>query len=100
MPLSRSRSVTASPETIEDACTYAWHQLIRRLDDIDIGDGTFWWLHRVAVHEVWRLTAVARRYVLVGDVTHIAMARGHMAPSTAELVEQRERLRSLDELLP
>src|SRR3954464_14271412 len=55
-----TRHVVASTVVIEDACSIAWSKLLRR-PDIHLGSDGFWWLSRVAVREVWRLTTQARR---------------------------------------
>ena len=67
-----ARSVMAPRDVIQDACSYAWCQLVRRLGDIELGKSAFWWLHRVAVHEAWRLTTEARRHRAMGDPTEPA----------------------------
>lgn len=54
--LVRAR-VNAPAATIEDACSYAWCQLVRRCD-IALDDRAAGWLYRVAVHEGWRLAAL------------------------------------------
>ena len=59
--LVRAR-VLASDATIEDACSYAWCQLVRRVD-IELDDRAAGWLYRVAVHEGWRLAALERATV-------------------------------------
>lgn len=53
------RAVFATPTVLEDACQYAWCQLVRR-DDITLDRHGFWWLYGVAVHEVWLLTGKQR----------------------------------------
>jgi DNA-directed RNA polymerase specialized sigma24 family protein len=47
-------SVNASPQTIEDACGFAWLQFFRHQPD---RSRMMSWLVRVAMREVWRLTA-------------------------------------------
>jgi RNA polymerase sigma factor (sigma-70 family) len=59
--LVRAR-VTASAETIEEASSYAWCQLVRRVD-VALDDRAAGWLYRVAVHEGWRLAALERATV-------------------------------------
>jgi hypothetical protein len=43
----------ADDGVIEDACAYAWLQIVRR-DDVALDRRGFGWLVRVAVHEAWR----------------------------------------------
>ncbi|HEV3000432.1 MAG TPA: RNA polymerase sigma factor [Solirubrobacteraceae bacterium] len=59
--LVRAR-VGASMATVEDACSYAWLQLLRR-DDVCLDGKAAGWLYRVAVHEGWRLAALEREAV-------------------------------------
>ena len=59
--LVRAR-VSGSDATVEDACSYAWCQLVRRID-IALDERAAGWLYRVAVHEGWRLAAVERATV-------------------------------------
>src|SRR3954463_9837543 len=92
------RAVDASPLTVEDACAYAWCQLVRRADDIRLGRSAFWWLYRVAVREAWKLSAVDTRHVPVGEATEFACVPADNRPAVDELVELRERLQSVEEL--
>ncbi|HEY3188578.1 MAG TPA: sigma factor-like helix-turn-helix DNA-binding protein [Solirubrobacteraceae bacterium] len=85
-----ARHVVASAAIIEDACSVAWSKLLRR-PDIHLGSDGFWWLYRVAVREVWRLTSEARR---VSSLDTDLVAHDDVA-STAE---RRHTLRALDEL--
>src|SRR3954469_1959872 len=55
-----ARHVVATDAVVEDACSIAWSKLLRR-PDIRLASDGFWWLYRVAVREVWRLTNQARR---------------------------------------
>src|SRR4051794_15755166 len=85
-----ARHVVATTAVIEDACSIAWTKLLRR-PDIHLGSDGFWWLYRVAVREVWRLTQEARRPRGL-EVEPAAV------DDVAELAERRQTLRSLDEL--
>jgi RNA polymerase sigma factor (sigma-70 family) len=49
----------AGDTVAEDACAYAWLQLVRRTD-IQLDRSGFAWLATVAVHEAWRLTEIGR----------------------------------------
>src|SRR3954447_11358040 len=66
-----ARHVVAGAATIEDACSIAWSKLLRRTD-IHLGSDGFWWLYRVAVREVWRLTSDARRERSVDPDTELS----------------------------
>jgi len=56
-------NVAASEATVEDACAFAWTQLVRRAD-IDLAcEGAVGWLYRVATREAWRLTSLERAAV-------------------------------------
>jgi RNA polymerase sigma factor (sigma-70 family) len=86
--LVRAR-VNASAETIEDACSYAWCQLVRRVD-VAIDDRAAGWLYRVAVHEGWRLAALERetlRYAPSFDDPEVVEA-GVAEPAAPHTVEQ------------
>lgn len=58
--------VIAPRATIEDACAYAWCELVRR-EDIRLTREGYWWLHQVATHEAWQLCERARREIPSGD---------------------------------
>ncbi len=53
------RAVRASDALIEDACAFAWEQLIACQPDRQ--ERLFAWLRTVAVREAWRLSSVERR---------------------------------------
>src|SRR4051812_43310930 len=67
-----TRAVNASATTIEDACSYAWGQLVRRGDDIRLGREAFWWLYRVAVRQGWKMAAIDCRHVPASDPAAVA----------------------------
>jgi DNA-directed RNA polymerase specialized sigma24 family protein len=53
------RAAVRAPEAcIEDACSFAWLQLLRRQPDRAT---VFGWLRTVAIHEAWLLAARERR---------------------------------------
>ena len=90
------RRARASPETIEDACSFAWLQLLTHTC-IDL-DAPNWralgWLTQSATREAWRLEARRRRD---GLVDHVALERElglreQTAHGADEVVDQRERL--------
>src|SRR4051794_24181838 len=92
------RVVNASPLTIEDACSYAWCQLVRRSDDIRLGREAYWWLYRVAVRQGWKLAAVDCRQVPAGGTDDVASLGTEQSVGVEELAERREVLRSIDRL--
>lgn len=51
-------AVNAPGAVIDDACSFAWLQLLRRQPDRTT---VFAWLRTVAIREAWRLAAVERR---------------------------------------
>jgi RNA polymerase sigma factor (sigma-70 family) len=66
------RVVTASGQTVEDACAFAWMQLLRfqpRRQHV------FAWLSRVAVREAWRLAGEEGRAELDADALDRAVSR-------------------------
>ena len=71
------RSVGAPTALIEDACGWAWEQLVRTQPDR--GPRLFAWLRTVAVHEAYRLSKVQRRE---GELEQLVQRRDD--DSTAE----------------
>jgi RNA polymerase sigma factor (sigma-70 family) len=60
-----SRAVQATPELVEDACQTAWTNLLRHQP---ARDSLFGWLYIVALHEVYRLSAIERRDAHLEDL--------------------------------
>src|SRR4051794_35832907 len=90
-----ARHVVASTAAIEDACSTAWAKLLGR-PDIRLGCDGFWWLYRVAVREVWRITSETRRErSLASDAE---LDRLTVGDDVATIAERRHALRALDEL--
>jgi hypothetical protein len=89
------RHVIASQAIVEDACSIAWGKLLRRAD-IHLGSHGFWWLYRVTVCEVWRLSNDARRERSIDPDTEFSELVG--LDNVADLAERRQTLRALDEL--
>ena len=90
-----ARHVVATPTFVEDACSIAWSKLLRR-PDVHLGSDGFWWLYRVAVREVWRLTQEARRERSLDTTDEIS--RMACRDDVAATAERRHTLRSLDDL--
>ena len=60
-PLERAvcARVRGPAASVEDACSFAWEQLLR--SQPERGERLFGWLLTVAVHEGWRLVRIERR---------------------------------------
>jgi DNA-directed RNA polymerase specialized sigma24 family protein len=76
--------VHASPQTIEDACAFAWMQLLRHQPDRD-GEWKAW-LVRTAQREAWRLHRAAR------DVPLVPLGPTRKHDWTGEPVDPSDRL--------
>lgn len=91
-----ARRASTDPQTIEDACSHAWTQLLTH-PDVDLTP-PHWrslaWLTQTAVREAWRLDTRQRTTVGATDdaLGHFAADRGASAPSTDELAAQHARL--------
>lgn len=90
------RRARASPETIEDACSFAWLQLLTHTCIALAAPNwrALGWLTQTATREAWRLEARRRRD---GLLDHIALERElrrreQTAHGADEVVDQRERL--------
>jgi len=76
-----SKRVTAPHVVIEDACSFAWCQLVAR-DDIELGRGAYWWLFVTASRQAWKLLA---------DLGHGAIGSPDPALSVTDEVRFEER---------
>lgn len=90
------RRVRAAPQTIEDACSFAWMQLTTHTS-IDLGPPRWRalaWLARTAVHEAMRLEAKQARDELVERVAIERERRLREQPGSGadELAAQHARL--------
>src|SRR4051812_10025754 len=87
------RAAVRAPEAcIEDACSFAWLQLLRRQPDRAT---VFGWLRTVAIHEAWVLAARERRDRPLGEMRAWNERSGGEAPP---VVEAHAALRILAEL--
>jgi RNA polymerase sigma factor (sigma-70 family) len=59
------RAINASDAVVDDACSFAWLQLLRRQPD---RHAVFAWLRTVAIREAWRLAARERRDAPLDDL--------------------------------
>ena len=97
-PLKRlvAKRATTDPDTIEDACSFAWTQLLTH-EDVDL-QPPHWrslaWLTQTAMREAWRLQAQACRTVSADAATleSLAAAGGQHAPGADTVALQRGRL--------
>jgi DNA-directed RNA polymerase specialized sigma24 family protein len=87
-----------SPEhaTVEDACAFAWTRLLTA-EQVDLRAPrchALAWLTTVAVHEAWRLNAIARRAGAVDPdmVDAISIGRERAVPCTHDVAAQHLRL--------
>jgi RNA polymerase sigma factor (sigma-70 family) len=85
-------AVRAPDETIEDACAFAWLQLVATRPEH--GPRVFAWLRAVAVHEAIRLARLDRRY----EGCDAEWAVDPRLPDVETLVEAREAGRALRSL--
>ena len=88
-----ARRARADPPTIEDACSFAWMQLITHAS-IDVDGpycGALAWLTRTAVHEAWRLQSRRARDELLGGVA-LSREREQAAAGADQVAAQRARL--------
>lgn len=83
-----ARSVAAPAATVEDACSYAWCQLLRR-EEIELGPGGFWWLYVVAKREVFRLSGRARREEPAGDAGELPGRAALLVEDVSDTVQRR-----------
>lgn len=90
-----ARCAYSDPSTIEDACSFAWLQLLTHTAvELSTPGDALGWLRRTAIREVWRLDARrARDRVL----DHLAIERElqlreHTAPAADAVAAQHARL--------
>lgn len=83
-----ARSVAAPAAMVEDGCSYAWCQLLRR-DEIELGPGGFWWLYVVAKREVFRLSGRARREEPGGSESELPGRAALLVEDVSETVQRR-----------
>lgn len=86
--------IRASDAVIEDACQFAWTRLLHHAGRVR-RDAVLSWLATTAVREAYKLIRRRDRDVSLEDIGGPAP---ETAPSPEELVELRERLKSIDSL--
>jgi RNA polymerase sigma factor (sigma-70 family) len=91
--------VHASDALIEDSCQVAWSRLIRHHARVR-RETALGWLATTALHEAFRLLRPQRREIPLEKLVDSADTTGPLAPvsSLEELVEHRERLRTIERL--
>ena len=99
-----ARRARAEPQTIEDACSFAWMQLITH-PSIDLDEpshGALAWITRTAVHEAWRLEARRARDELLDEVAlrRELRQREQTTPGVDQLAAQRARLDLVAQIPP
>ncbi len=99
-----ARRARAEPQTIEDACSFAWMQLITH-SSIDLDEpscGALAWVTRTAVHEAWRLEARRARDELLGEAAlrRELGEREQTAPGVEQLAAERARLDLVAQIPP
>lgn len=100
-----AKHVHSTDDVIDEACGFAWLQLLRH-HDVDLADHgrVFWWLYRTAQRQAWRLHERAQRTVPTGHpTTSCADVFTRQPDASVDLVQQiedRETLRALHQLRP
>ncbi len=88
------RFVHAPDAVIEDACAFAWVQLVRHQPERCTA---FAWLKQVAIREAWRLSRRETRDAHLEDL-HPEAVDAHTARDPDRVLEAREALAVLAEL--
>ena len=96
------RRAGASPQAVEDACSYAWMQLLTH-PDVDLRPPSWRllaWLTKTAVREAWDLARREQRPPVLAEhqLEHVIIERDKLSPSSEEIAELRARLALVREL--
>jgi DNA-directed RNA polymerase specialized sigma24 family protein len=97
-----ARRAHADPQTIEDACSYAWMQLLTH-PAVDLGAPShllLGWLTKTAMHDAWGLTGKRARELPL-DPAAIEAQRdrpGPVGPEPDEVAAQHARLDLVGEI--
>ena len=95
-----ARRAHATPQTIEDACSHAWVQLLTH-SQVDVGQPAWRvlaWLAQTATREVWRMQRQRRRDELVDPAALEQCLQARTAPGADDVMAQRDRLRLVGEV--
>ena len=98
-----ARGARAEPQTIEDACSVAWMQLITHPSiDLEPSHGALAWMTRTAVHEAWRLEARRARDELLDEAAlrRELRQREQTTPGVDQLAAQHARLDLVAQIPP
>jgi RNA polymerase sigma factor (sigma-70 family) len=89
----------ASDQVVEDACQFAWDQLVHHRARVR-RETALAWLARTAIREARRLVGLERRFISLDAVLELAgdAAVPGESPAADELSERRERLQSVGAL--
>lgn len=87
---------SANRAIVEDACSFAWMQLITH-ETVQLDPMPFAWMLTVAKRQAWNLQ---RRELPTDpdDLRVLSDAHGHRSPAADELAEHHERLALVDEI--
>lgn len=99
------RRGTTSDAIAEDACSFAWMQLLTH-DYVELEPprwGALAWLTQTALHQAWKLNATERRAHAAAlaspeDLDEQRSDSAQAAPSAGEVAEQRMRLDLIAEI--
>jgi RNA polymerase sigma factor (sigma-70 family) len=90
--------VRAPDAVIDDGCQYAWSQLLLNAGRVRT-ESALPWLTQTATREALRLLSLARRELSLDETCeHAPDLISTFAPGPEEVLEQRERLASLQRL--
>lgn len=93
------RAVGGPDALIEDACSYAWMQLLR-CEHVALDADGFRWLYVVAIHEGYRLSDRGRRDIAAGAPTELTLRSESLDLQIDRRERFRESTRMLGELRP
>lgn len=100
-----ARHVHSTDDVIDEACGFAWLQLLRH-PHVDLTDPVrvFWWLYRTAQRQAWHLHERAQRAVPAGHPTtsscDVFTRQPDASVDLVRQIEDREALRALHRLRP
>lgn len=83
-----SGAITGPAAMIEDACSYAWCQLLQN-DDIQLDRAGFGWLYIVAKREAFRLSDRSRREPALGEPQDLPDQPACASPDLWQIMERR-----------
>jgi DNA-directed RNA polymerase specialized sigma24 family protein len=93
------RACASAPQTIEDACAFAWLQLLTHPHvDLSVRRRVLGWLELTATREAWRLDIRRARDGLGSDVALEDWLDAQTVAGADEVAAQRERLALVDQL--